>query len=232
MARMDEHSGASEEKVSGNMRVNEDTGNSMEALVSGMEQEAQQEADKVIAGAQKEAERKILYTEQQVESILNEAAKRADAQAEKIRQQALSGVAVEAKRRSMNIQEDMHREVLHRAVSKLEMLADIDGYREVLNGYIVEAAVGLDVSAARVNASEHERSMITRELLVEAEKRVKKVTGKNVRLTLSGEPPLRKQGVVLTSEDNRTAYDNRIDTRLIRKSEEIRQYIHERLFGD
>ena len=232
MARMDEHSGASEEKVSGNMRVNEDTGNSMEALVSGMEQEAQQEADKVIAGAQKEAERKILYTEQQVESILNEAAKRADAQAEKIRQQALSGVAVEAKRRSMNIQEDMHREVLHRAVSKLEMLADTDGYREVLSGYIVEAAVGLDVSAARVNASEHERSMITRELLVEAEKRVKKVTGKNVRLTLSGEPPLRKQGVVLTSEDNRTAYDNRIDTRLIRKSEEIRQYIHERLFGD
>lgn len=232
MARMDEHSGASEEKVSGNMRVNEDTGNSMEALVSGMEQEAQQEADKVIAGAQKEAERKILYTEQQVESILNEAAKRADAQAEKIRQQALSGVAVEAKRRSMNIQEDMHREVLHRAVSKLEMLADTDDYREVLSGYIVEAAVGLDVSAARVNASEHERSMITRELLVEAEKRVKKVTGKNVRLTLSGEPPLRKQGVVLTSEDNRTAYDNRIDTRLIRKSEEIRQYIHERLFGD
>lgn len=232
MARMDEHSGVPEEKVSGNMRVNEDTGNSMEALVSGMEQEAQQEADKVIAGAQKEAERKILYTERQVESILNEAAKRAEAQAEKIRQQALSGVAVEAKRRSMNIQEDMHREVLHRAVSKLEMLADIDGYREVLNGYIVEAAVGLDVSAARVNASEHERSMITKELLVEAEKRVKRVTGKNVRLTLSGEPPLKKQGVVLTSEDNRTAYDNRIDTRLIRKSEEIRQYIHERLFGD
>ena len=232
MARMDEHSGVPEEKVSGNMRVNEDTGNSMEALVSGMEQEAQQEADKVIAGAQKEAERKILYTERQVESILNEAAKRAEAQAEKIRQQALSGVAVEAKRRSMNIQEDMHREVLHRAVSKLEMLADIYGYREVLNGYIVEAAVGLDVSAARVNASEHERSMITKELLVEAEKRVKRVTGKNVRLTLSGEPPLKKQGVVLTSEDNRTAYDNRIDTRLIRKSEEIRQYIHERLFGD
>ncbi len=230
MARMDEHSGVPEEKVSGNMRVNEDTTNSMEALVSGMEQEAQQEADKVIAGAQKEAERKILYTERQVESILNEAAKRAEAQAEKIRQQALSGVAVEAKRRSMNIQEDMHREVLHRAVSRIEKIADIDGYREVLIGYIVEAAVGLDVSAARVNATEHERSMITRELLVEAEKRVKKVTGKNVRLTLSGEPPLRKQGVVLTSEDNRTAYDNRIDTRLMRKSEEIRQYIHERLF--
>ena len=232
MARMDEHSGASEEKVSGNMRVNEDTGNSMEALVSGMEQEAQQEADKVIAGAQKEAERKILYTERQVESILNEAAKRAEAQAEKIRQQALSGVAVEAKRRSMNIQEDMHREVLHRAVSRIEKIADTDDYREVLLGYIVEAAVGLDVSAARVNATEHERSMITRELLVEAEKRVKKVTGKNVRLALSGEPPLRKQGVVLTSKDNRTAYDNRIDTRLMRKSEEIRQYIHERLFGD
>lgn len=232
MTRMDEHSGVPEEKVSGNMRVNEDTGNSMEALVSGMEQEAQQEADKVIAGAQKEAERKILYTERQVESILNEAAKRAEAQAEKVRQQALSGVAVEAKRRSMNIQEDMHREVLHRAVSRIEKIADTDDYREVLLGYIVEAAVGLDVSAARVNAAEHERSMITRELLVEAEKRVKKVTGKNVRLALSGEPPLRKQGVVLTSKDNRTAYDNRIDTRLMRKSEEIRQYIHERLFGD
>ena len=231
MARMDKHSGAPEEKLSRNMRVNEDTGNSMEALVSGIEQEAQQEADKVIAGAQKEAERKILYAERQVESILNEAAERAEAQAEKIRQQALSGVAVEAKRRSMNIQEDMHREVLRRAVSRLEMLTDTDGYRVVLLGYIVEAAVGLDVSAARVNATENERKMITKALLGEAERKVKKITGKNVRLTLSGEPPLRKQGVVLTSEDNRTAYDNRIDTRLMRKAVEIRQYIHERLFA-
>jgi vacuolar-type H+-ATPase subunit E/Vma4 len=232
MARMDKQSGVPDEKVSGNMRINGDTGNSMQALVSGMEQEAQQEAEKITVEARKEAERKILYAERQVESILNEAASRAEAQAEKIRQQALSGVAVEAKRRSMNIQEDMNREILHRAVSKLEMLADIDGYREVMIGYIVEAAVGLDVSAARVNATEHDRKMITKALLGEAERKVKKVTGKNVRLTLSEEPPLSKQGVVLTSEDNRTAYDNRIYTRLMRKAVEIRQYIHERLFGD
>jgi vacuolar-type H+-ATPase subunit E/Vma4 len=228
---MDKQSGAPECKVSGNVRVNGDTTNSMEALVSGMEQEAQQEADKVIARAQKESERKILYAERQVESILNEATERAETQAEKIRQQALSGVTVEAKRRSMNIQEDMYREILHRAVSRLEILTDTDGYREVLIGYIVEAAVGLDVPAARVNATEHERKMISKALLGEAERKVKKITSKNVRLTLSGEPPLKKQGVVLTSEDNRTAYDNRIETRLMRKALEIRQHIQERLFA-
>jgi vacuolar-type H+-ATPase subunit E/Vma4 len=228
---MEKQRGVPEEKVSGKLRVNGDTGTSMEALVSGMEQEAQQEADKVIAEAQKEAERKILYAERQVESILNEAGSRAEAQAEKIRQQALSGVAVESKRRSLNIQEELYREILHRAVSKLEVLVDTDGYREVLLGYIVEAALGLDVSAARVNATEHERKMITRSLLGEAERKVNKIAGKNVRLMLSEEPPLRKQGVVLTSEDNRTAYDNRVDTRLLRKAVEIRRYIHEKLFA-
>jgi vacuolar-type H+-ATPase subunit E/Vma4 len=202
----------------------------MKALVSGMEQDAGQEAEKITVEARKEAERKILYAERQVESILKEAAEKAEAQAEKIRQLALSGIAVEAKRKSMNIEEDMHSEILHRAVSVLEMAADTDGYREVLIGYIIEAAVGLDVSAARVNATEHERKMITKALLGEVERKVKKVIGKNIRLTLSGEPPLKKQGVVLTSEDNRTAYDNQIDTRLMRKAVEIRQYIQERLF--
>lgn len=231
MSRMDKKSDAPEEKVSGHMRVNGDTTNSMEALVSGMEQEAQKEAEKVIAEARKEAERKIQYAERQAESILKEAASRAEAQAEKIRQQALSGVAVAAKRRSLNIQEELYREILHRAVSKLEVLVDTDSYREVLLDYIVEGAVGLDVLAARVNATEHERKMITKALLGEAEKKVKKITGRDVRLTLSDAPPLRKQGVVLTSEDNRTAYDNQVDTRLIRKAVEIRQYIQEILFA-
>ena len=231
MSRMDKKSDAPEEKVSGHMHVNGDTTNSMEALVSGMEQEAQQEAEKVIAEARKEAERKIQYAERQAESILKEAASRAEAQAEKIRQQALSGVAVAAKRRSLNIQEELYGEILHRAVSKLEVLVDTDSYREVLLDYIVEGAVGLDVSAARVNATEHERKMITKALLGEAEKKVKKITGRDVRLTLSDAPPVRKQGVVLTSEDNRTAYDNQVDTRLIRKAVEIRQYIQEILFA-
>ena len=50
-----------------------DNGGSIDALVSAMEQEAAQEADKILTNARKEADRKLLYAEKQVESILGEA---------------------------------------------------------------------------------------------------------------------------------------------------------------
>ena len=209
-----------------------DNSSRMVSLESAVAQEAGEEAHRISSEARKEAERKNLYAEKQAESILKEARENAEAQAEKIRQQVLSGVAIEKKRRTMKIQEDVHREILQRAVSRIQTMVDTDEYRPILLAHIVEAGIGLDVPAARINASERERSMISGDLMREAEKRVKTLTGRSTRLTISEEPPLKKLGVVLTSEDNRTSYNNQIDTRLMRKSTKIRQFIYERLFGE
>ena len=76
----------------------------------------------------------------------------------------------------MKIQEEMFRDILQRAESSIERRAAGDDFRRVLLMHIVEAAVGLDVPAASVNASEKERSMISEDILREAENRVKTLT--------------------------------------------------------
>jgi vacuolar-type H+-ATPase subunit E/Vma4 len=199
-------------------------------LVSAMEHDAGQEAQKIVSEARKEAERKHLYADRQVESITEEARKNADVRAELIRQQELSGVTIEIKRMTMKIQEEVYGEVLQRALHNIRQRIEGGGYKKVLLSHIVEAAVGLDAPSASINASEHEREMISGELIREAENKVTALTGKATTLSLSDQPPLRKPGVVLTSEDNRTAYDNSIHARMIRKSARIRQFIYDSLF--
>jgi vacuolar-type H+-ATPase subunit E/Vma4 len=199
-------------------------------LVSAMHNEAAQEVEKILSEAKKEADRKQLYAERQAESILTEARNKAEMHSKQMRQQALSGVAIEIKRRTMKIQEDVFRDIVQKAVDRIQSRAADDDFQQVLLMLIVEAAIGLDAPAARINANEKQRAMITGELLHRAERRVEALTGKDVRLSLSDQEPLRKLGVVLTAEDNKTAYDNSIDTRLVRKSTEIRQFIYDRLF--
>jgi vacuolar-type H+-ATPase subunit E/Vma4 len=51
-------------------------------------------------------------------------------------------------------------------------------------------------------------------------------------LTLSDTPPLKSQGVVLTAADGRTAFNNQVKTRMLRKQREIRMLIYNALFTD
>jgi vacuolar-type H+-ATPase subunit E/Vma4 len=49
---------------------------------------------------------------------------------------------------------------------------------------------------------------------------------------LSETLPLKSQGVVLTAADGRTAYNNQVKTRILRKEREIRMAIYNTLFTD
>ena len=199
-------------------------------LVSAIHSEAAQEVEKILSEAKKEADRKMLYAERQAESILSEARNKAETHSEQLHRQALAEVSIEIKRRTMKIQEEVFGDIVDKAVDKIQTRAAVPDFKQILLMHIVEAAVGLDAPAARINASEKQLPLIAEDVLREAEKKVEALTGKVVRLSLSDQAPLRKLGVVLTAEDNRTAYDNSFDTRLVRKSTEIRQFIYDRLF--
>jgi vacuolar-type H+-ATPase subunit E/Vma4 len=102
------------------------------------------------------------------------------------------------------------------------------GYRGVMLEWIVEAAKGLDVKAAAVNACAAERELMDDALLDEA---MKKLENK-VELTLSEADPLTLQGVVLTSADGHLAFNNQVRTRIRRQRREINDLVHETLFSD
>ena len=115
---------------------------------------------------------------------------------------------------------------------KFDLLIENESYKTILLNWLVEAVIGLDTSSAVINASEKEIPLISDKMISEVIEKVNQKTGKQVSLKLSSEPPLGFQGVVLTSENGHTAYNNQIKTRMLRKEREIRMAIYDALFTD
>lgn len=202
------------------------------ALISGIESDARSEEEKIIREAETQAAEKRKYADKKVESILNDARKKAEEQAEAAREKVISAAEREVKRNSMRVVDEVIKNTMDRAEKKLSSMMGGENYRSVLANWITEAAIGLGAESARVNASEKERPLINDHMLSEVTRRIQKQTGKQISLTLSDEKPLKSQGVVLTAADGRTAFNNQVRTRMLRKQREIRMLIYNTLFSN
>jgi vacuolar-type H+-ATPase subunit E/Vma4 len=198
-------------------------------LIAGITADAKAESDRLLSEARQAAEERVKAAEAQAAGILREAGEKAGAQAEAIRSQARSAMRMEAKRTSLKVREEALRRVLAAAREQLAALAERKEYREVLRAWIVEAAVGLGVPEATVNASARERELVDGTLLKEAEREVTSLTGRTVSLQPAQGEPLVGQGVVLRSSDGRLQYNNQVSTRLLRYQSEIRKIVFEAL---
>ena len=202
------------------------------SLISGIEEDARIEEEKIIRDAENQAAEKRKYGQKKIESLLNDAKEKAREQADMVKKKIMSGVELEAKRMSMRIQDAIVKDIMHRVEQKLGAMTDDPNYRSVLMGWMTEAAIGLDAESAEVNASERERPLIDFELLAEVGRKVQEQTGKQVTLALSDAPPLKAQGIVLTAADGRTAFNNQVTTRMRRRQRDIRMKIYDALFSE
>ena len=200
-------------------------------LISGIEADARAEEKKIIKEAEDRAAEKRKYSEKKIESLLNDARKKAEEQAETLKKKVISEVELEIRRRSMHVRDAAMRDILDRVEKKLKSMTGDKEYRSFLINWITEAATGLDTESAEINASQKERTLIDNRLLSEVKDRVHKQTGRQIALTLSDAQPLNAQGVVLTAADGRTAFNNQVKTRILRNQREIRQRIYDAVFG-
>ncbi len=203
-----------------------------EALISSIETDAQAEVEKIVQEARDRAAEKKTYTQKKVESILQEARDKATVQADAIKRKITSSVDLEIKRRSLQVQNVIVQDIQDRVIEAMAAKAKTAKYAKTLESWIVEAAAGLGATSALVNASARERKLLTKAVLSRAMAQVKTQTGDAVTLSLSEAEPLALQGVVLTSEDGRTAFNNQVKTRLSRNQRQIKRMIHDVLFAD
>jgi len=201
-------------------------------LISGIEKDAKKRAEEIIAEAQKRAEEKLRFAKQKVKSILAETEVRAKEQSESVRKRVLGGLSLEAKRRSMKLLNSVLQAVITRAREKLGELVQKPEYRNILRDWIVEAAVGLGADNAVIQTSKAEKKLIDAKLIHAAENKVKKITGRSVSLSLSDDPPIAGQGVLLSSSDGKTAFNNQVSTRLLRKQRDVQIQVYRVLFGE
>ena len=209
----------------------EPTERGKDALISGIEADAHAEEQRLIKEAQDQAAEKTKYAGKKATSLADEARVKATAQAETIRHRAGAEVEREIKRRMLKMRDTLMHDIVARTEQQLgSSLIDGPDYRTILGNWIAEAAVGLGVEAAAVNASARELPLIDEALLAEAAQRASAETGKPIALTRSAAEPLEGQGVVLTSADGRMAFNNQVATRVGRKQREIQALIYDAVF--
>jgi len=201
-------------------------------LISGIESDARIEEEGIIKEAEKRAAEKRKYSEKKIEALLNDANSEAQRQAEAIKAKVLSGVELELKRHSMSVRSALVQDVMSRVENKLASMAGDENYRSVLINWIAEAFIGLGAEAAQINASQKERALIDDRLLLEVKEKIHMQTNKQAQLKLSDAGPLKSQGVVLTAADGRTAFNNQVKTRMLRKQREIQMLIYNAVFTD
>ena len=200
-----------------------------EQLVKGIEMGARTEADKLVADAERAVVQRQTAAEGQADRILQEAKQRAAEKVGRIERAAESAISVESRRVSLRVREQVVREMMDGVRSRIDESIGRSEYSDVLFGWIVEAAIGLNVGEASVSVSARERFLVDDGLLRRAEKEVKRLSDRSVSLTLSQETSSLEQGAILTAKGGRLAYNNQLRTRIERYDSEIRRIVYREL---
>ena len=198
-------------------------------LLNGIAKDAVLEADKILAAAERMAKERRASAEHQAGAIMKDAKEKALEQIAAIKRSASSRISVRTHRISLKGRDRIIRTILKAASEKLAGLIDRPEYRQVLIGWIVEAAIGLNTAEAEVNASLREIKLLKDAVLAEAEAEIEKLTGRKVTLTKSSNDPLLDQGVVLIAANKRLLFNNLVPTRILRCQSEIRRMINDEI---
>ena len=209
-----------------------ETGEQNNELIKGIENDARNEAQSIIAAAEEIAVNRRTSGKLQLDSIMKEAQESAKQRVIEIRRNNGSTIVMETSRLRLKVRDQIINQILKLVKEGLRKMTGTPEYTAVLQNWIMEAAIGLNLDRASVNASEIERDRIDGQTLKRAEKELKALTGREIRLEIASEPPLPGQGIVLTSPDKRIAFNNQVATRLLRYQSEIRKMISRELFNE
>ncbi len=189
-------------------------------LLEGIIRQADESAIKTVEDANLQA-KKILEEAHQRSNQELEAEQKAFQQ--KLRQVELrlqANMASVKRKASLRQIDESYLSVMRRIREKMHCKM-IEPY---LSSWIAEAALGLDLKAAKVSSSN--QCPVTEKHLKEATLLVKKHTGSEVVLSLDPRP-IRSLGVVLSSLDDKVSFNNQVEIRLRRFDRVIRTMIQE-----
>ena len=200
-------------------------------LISGIGDDAKQEAARIIEDAKKTVSDKQMSKEMQINSIKKDTDKKIEQQLAFIEKNKLSAISVEQKRIELKVREKIVSNVTGKVKAKIAEKAEDPSYPEILKGWVLEAAIGLGEEEAIINGSPKELKIMTDSFIGDAAKKYNALTGRNVILKKAEKNPLFAQGIVLSSKDNRTAFNNQVPTRLMRYQTEVMKMIYKEFFA-
>jgi len=205
-----------------------DAGPLLAGIAAGCEEEAAAAGAEAAAYALDRAAK----AEAQALALLAEAEATAVARAAAIRKEAEAALALERKKADLAVRDRLVHEIENRARAALERLAGEPDYRRYVSGWVAEAAIGLGVEEAVVNAGPAEWPLVDERMLREAEAAFQAATGRQVRLRRADRPSAGWRGVELLASGGQLAWDNRMTRRFARAAPVIRTIAYAAAYGD
>lgn len=187
--------------------------------------QARDEADRLLAEAENFGRQRMEQTDRQIENETAAAEKKIAEERQKILQRSGSAITVEKRRIRQQLREQLMQELETECYRAFQRDIGTAAWGEILQQWIVEGAVAIDRDHCLVNASADEKKQIDRKLLDAAESRYGELTGRKIRLELSGREPEPLQGIVVESADGRVSYSNQLKTRWHRRQARLREML-------
>ncbi len=214
-------------------RNSADSNQDAKQIIDGILADAREEAEKVRSEAKSRVEDRRMLLSGRVQRVKDDASSEAKKRIEEINRRTDAEISRAQRRGELARRRDVLAAVQRRARERIvEMSRDgSDAYRQAVIGWIVEGALGLEGTELTVSVAAGETGLLD-ELLEEAQRTAREVGRRDVTLTAAGEPHGGSPGVVVSSPDGRTLYDNRVDSRIRRHETEIRRLVYETLFTD
>lgn len=200
-------------------------------------------AELIIQEINREAEQKIQYilseAQEEAEKIKAEARKRAEAKAEWIlrkartqaeieKQRIIANARLEVRKKRLQVQEELIREVIEALRERLAELPE-EEYFPMLVDLTAKAVEELGSENIVVRSNEKTLGLISARL-DEFMKALAEKLGKEVKVSL-GEPVKTIGGVIVENPDGTVRVDNTFEARIERFESELRAEIAKALFG-
>lgn len=197
-------------------------------LIHGIEEQTEQTLRTIREEVERLERDRKAAADREIAAARRESDERVESQRRRIDKTAKAAVATERHKIALEARERFFGQVSESVREQMQRLIGDNGYRKVLKRWIVEAAIGLAEDRAVVGCSAAERELC-REVLPEAAKEAGRLIGRKVELVLSDTDERGGQGVVLTAASGRTAFNNQVRTRILRRETEIRRIIYDEL---
>ncbi|MFO7781351.1 MAG: V-type ATP synthase subunit E family protein [Spirochaetia bacterium] len=214
-------------------KYNADSNQDAKEIIDGILADAREEAEKIRSEAKSRVEDRRMLLSGRVQRVKDDAVSEAKKRIEEINRRTDAEISRAQRRNELARRRDVLAAVQQRARERIvEMSREgSDAYRQAMIGWIAEGAIGLEGTELTVSVAAGETELL-RDLLEEAQRTAREVGGRDVTLTAAAEPHAGSPGVVVSSPDGRTLYDNRVDSRIRRHETEIRRLVYEILFTD
>lgn len=196
------------------------------ALLEGIAAEAEEESAKIKRESERQAEEIVRGAREKAQKIREEAEERGQAQAEAHRSAARREVETAERKAFQQAREGLYREAMQRLRERMEALSREANYRDVLRGWVVEGVLALEGGSLTLRGDAQARKQMDASFFREVEREVQEYGALQVSLSLSDAAELPEPGVVISSDDGRTIFSNRLSDRIARYGSRLRRMIY------